>query len=210
MFRIFFVITASILITMTASAQMDIPEEYEVYYQPQKQAGFVFSMEETGSGFGGFIAWPLIKHFHFGFSLDVFFIRDAREFTYYDPYYYGYYYIVNKENNVYLFDLLITIKRRFFAQELDESFRPFISAAVGYIYGMNFPEFSRTIEGIPTSDQFASALGGFFGMGTDISAGSKFYVSVRVQYRIMPFPEIIGERSNHSMFELRLELGRRF
>jgi hypothetical protein len=208
--RIFIIILSFIFVFTIGSAQIATTEEYEVVYQPEKQAGFVFSMAETGSGFGGFIAWPLIKYFHFGLSLDMFFIRDSREFTYYDPYYYGYYYTVNKENNVYIFDLLLIMKYRLFAQELDESFRPFVSAAFGYIYGMNYPEYSRTPEGFPTNDQFDWTLGGFFGIGTDISTANMFYVSIRGQYRIMPFSEMIGERSNHSMFELRLEIGRRF
>ena len=41
--------------------------------------------------------------------------------SWYDPYYYSYPITVNKENNVYLFDFMVSIKRRFFASDLDES-----------------------------------------------------------------------------------------
>ena len=47
---------------------------------------------------------------------------------------------MNKINNVYIFDLQMTLKRRLFAEDLDDSFRPFISGGFGPVFGMNFPE----------------------------------------------------------------------
>jgi hypothetical protein len=174
----------------------------EEIYNEKKQGGFVFSMAETGSGLGGFFAWPLINHFHLGLTLDVFFIRDSRQLDFYDPFYGPI--TINKKNNVYLFDFLVTLKRRFFAQELDDSFRPFLSVAIGPYYGMNFPEENEF------PDEYRWALGGYVGSGVDISVDTKLFVSVRAQYRIIPFAKNLGERKNHSMFELRFEVGQRF
>ena len=202
------IISAVLLVSSYIAAQSHLDEVYEEVQKPKKQAGITFTMAETGSGFGGFIGWPLIKNYHFGFSLDVLFIRDSGEITYYD--YYGYPRRINRENNVYLFDFLITMKRRLFASDFEDSFRPFFTAAFGYVYGMNYPEFDTTPDGNPTSDQFRRTLGGFFGIGADISTSNMFYLGVRAQYRIMSFSKILGETSNHSMFEFRFELGRRF
>jgi hypothetical protein len=174
----------------------------EEIYPEKKQGGFVFSMAETGSGLGGFFAWPIINHFHLGLTLDVFFIRDSKQIDAYNIY--GYPITLNKKNNVYLFDFLVTLKRRFFAQELDDSFRPFLSAAIGPYYGMNFPENKEF------PDEYRWALGGYVGSGVDISVDTKLFVSIRAQYRIIPFYKILGERKNHSMFELRFEIGQRF
>ena len=69
---------------------------------------------------------------------------------------------------------------------------------------MKFPKDDRR----PNQSEFS--FGGFFGVGADISVDKKFFISVRGQYRILPFSKPIGETSNHSMFELRFEIGKRF
>jgi hypothetical protein len=171
----------------------------------QNQMGLVFTMAETGSGLGGFIAWPLIGKIHFGFNLDAYFLRDSKQI---DFDYYGTPISINKQNNVYLFDAMITLKRRFFEDDLDESFRPFISAGIGPYYGMNFPE---DTPGAPArQDEFRWTLGGFVGVGADVTVNDKVFVGIRGQYSVIPFNQVLGERSNHSMFELRFEIGRRY
>ena len=176
--------------------------EEDLLRQEKKEAGVVFTMAETGTGFGGFYAIPFATSFHFGATIDVFFLRDSKEFEGVD--YYGYYFSVNKVNNVYLFDAMLTLKKRFFAEDLHESFRPFLSGGIGPVYGMNFPE----VDQLP--DQKAFTFGGFVGAGTDISMDNKFFASIRVQYRFLPFSSYLGEKKNHSMAELRIELGKRF
>jgi hypothetical protein len=167
----------------------------------KRQAGFALTMAETGSGIGGFMVWPMNDDFHIGPMLNFYFLRDSRQLDFYDPYF-GVPISINKENNVYLLDFLITIKRRFFKDDLDDSFRPFLTAALGAVYGMNFPEFSEDLDDL--------TYGGFIGAGADICIGARNLVSIRAQYRIMPFAEKIGETSDHSMFELRFEIGQRF
>ena len=173
----------------------------------RNQIGLVFTMTETGSGLGGFIAWPLIGKIHMGFNLDAWFLRDSRQI---DFQYYGTPLSINKQNNVYLFDAMLTFKRRFFEDDLDESFRPFISGGVGPYFGMNFPEDDPNPEAEPRADEYRWTLGGFVGVGVDVTVNEKVFVGIRGQYRVIPFKETLGERSNHSMFELRFEIGRRY
>lgn len=180
------------------------------YMLPEKrQRGFVFTMAESGSGLGGFYMWPLSSHFHFGATFDAFSLRDANEISFYD-YYSGYPITINKQNNVYIFDLFFTVKKRFFAEDMDESFRPFLTAAAGPVFGMNFPEFSQTPTGEKTSDEYRWTLGGYVGGGVDFTVSPNYFLGFRAQYRIMPFTKILGERENHSMFEVRIEIGQRF
>jgi hypothetical protein len=205
-FNFVFLITIFLFFAANGNAQdLDYENEYDMKY-----AGFSFTMAETGSGIGGLMAWPVFENTHFGISLGAYFLRDEDELTFYDHYYYAYPITVNKENNVYLFDFMVSLKRRFFANDLDESLRPFLTAGVGPYYGMNFPEYNRDLQGNKTVDQFAWALGGFVGAGVDVDASANFFISIRAQYRIIPFLEYIGERKNHSMFELRFEIGNRY
>lgn len=203
-YMLFFLLFVCLIYNLNAQS-LDYESEYDMRY-----AGFSFTMAETGSGVGGIMAWPILTNMHLGISLGAYFLRDDDEFTYINPYYYSAPITVNKENNVYLFDFMVSLKRRFFASDLDESMRPFLSAGVGPYYGMNFPEYSQDLQGNKTVDQYAWALGGFVGAGVDVDASANYFISVRAQYRIIPFQEYIGQRQNHSMFELRFEIGNRY
>ena len=120
-------ITSLVFVTTNGIAQdLNYDNEYDMKY-----AGFSFTMAETGSGIGGLIAWPIFQNTHLGLSLGAYFLRDEDEVTFYDPYYYSYPITLNKENNVYLFDFMVSVKRRFFADDLDASLRPFLTAGVG-------------------------------------------------------------------------------
>ena len=201
-----------ILIVMCSilSAQ-DYDPGAETPYDLKRQGGLGFAMAESGSSLGLFMTWPLLPDYHFGIGFDAFLLRDSKQIDFYD-YYYGIPYTINKQNNVYLFDLLLTAKRRLFRDDLSDDFRPFLSLAAGPIYGMNYPEaqISADSSTYQKKDQFAWAFGGYVGCGIDFSVKANTLVSIRAQYRIIPFSEKIGERSNHSMFELRFEIAQRF
>ncbi len=190
------------------SAQ-DFEPSAETPFDTKRQAGLGFAMAESGSSLGLFMTWPLLPDFHFGVGFDAFLLRDSKQLDFYD-YYYGMPYTINKQNNVYLFDLMVTAKRRLFREDLSDDFRPFLSVAVGPIYGMNYPEVNTDSGAYQKNDEFAWAFGGYVGCGIDFSVKANSMVSIRAQYRIIPFPEKIGERSNHSMFELRFEIAQRF
>ena len=184
-------------------AQNEInPDEDDYLKQAKTEAGFVFTMAEFGSGFGAFFALPFGSIFHVGATVDAYFLRDSKQFESVD--YYGRPYSINDPNNVYVFDAMITLKRRLFAADMHDSFRPFISGGFGPVYGMNFPE----NDIFP--DQKGMTFGGFVGAGADISVDKMLFISIRAQYRVLPFSKRLGEKSNHSMFELRFELGKRF
>jgi len=202
--KFLYILLAFIFITVNVSAQLEnSSDEYAT-----RNAGFSFTMAEAGSGLGGFYDWPILTDTHLGVSLGAYFLRDKNQISYQD--YYGYYYEYGKENNVYLFDFMVSLKRRFFASDLDKSLRPFLVGGIGPYYGMNYPEYDTDLAGNLTKDEFAWALGGYVGAGVDIDASANFYLGIRFNYRVIPFTERIGERKNHSMIELRFEIGNRY
>ena len=178
------------------------PDEDEYLRQSKTEAGLIFTMAETGSGFGAFYAIPFGSIFHVGATLNAYFLRDSKQVEYVNIY--GYPRSINDVNNVMIFDAMITLKRRLFAEDLHDSFRPFITGGFGPVYGFNNPEDDLR------QNQDEWSFGGFLGAGADVSVDKKFFISVRAQYRILPFSRRLGETSNHSMFELRFELGKRF
>lgn len=181
--------------------------QFEEYVQDdpepmvQPQGGVAFSVVESGTGLGGFYMWPVKNFWHLGATMNFFMIRDSKQFEYAD-YYYSY--IFNKKNNVYLIDLLFSVKKRFFAHDIDNSLQPYLSFSAGPVYGMNFPE-SKELH-----DQYRWALSGAAAAGVDVALEGNMLFGFRLQYRFMKFNKILGERQNHSMFDVRIELGKFF
>ena len=89
-----YILVLLLMLTSLSQAQLTQGEEDN---ELNNQLGFAFTMAETGSGLGGFIAWPLFGGFHFGFSLGAYFIRDANQL---DFEYYGTPVSINKQNSI--------------------------------------------------------------------------------------------------------------
>jgi len=204
--KIFFIFALCLLIPLFAGAQISRLVEDDPQPTVKKQGGFAYSLVETGSGLGGFYEVPFEKFMHLGVEFDVLMLRDNGQIDYVDPYT-GYPSTIGKKNNVYLLNLMATFKWRLFASDFDDSFRPFIISGAGPVFGMNFPEKNQAVK---TSNQFLWTLGGVFGVGLDAHTDNHYFMGFKIQYRLLPFAQKLGERSNHSMFDVRLEFGKRF
>jgi len=207
--RKYFFILVCLALPMVSLAQIDVYLEDDPKPTITSHRGLAYSLLETGSGIGLFYEMPLEGFYHIGLGFDAFMLRDNNEFPYTDPFT-GYTYNIGRENNVFLFDLMFTAKKRLFVDKVDDSFRPFITAAVGPVFGMNFPEFDRNVEGEKLNDQYRWTAAAILGFGLDADVDGKYFFGFRTQYRIMPFGKQLGERKNHSMIDIRLEIGQRF
>lgn len=176
-----------------------------------KHRGISYSLLETGSGLGLFYELPTGDYFHLGLMFDAFMIRDNGQLDVYDTYT-GLTYSYGKINNVFLLDLMFTVKKRLFERVLHDSFRPFVTASIGPVYGMNYREYKYNpyppFQAL--HNQFGWTLGGAVGAGVDADVDGPYYLGLRILYRFMPFNKYIGETNNHSMVGIRLEVGQRF
>ncbi|HID40263.1 MAG TPA: hypothetical protein EYP36_12225 [Calditrichaeota bacterium] len=198
-----------VLVPLPAFSQLDKYLQKDPLPTIMNQWGVAFSVLEGGTGIGGFIEMPLKgllavpwgEFIHIGATADFFFIRDSREFQYSDGYNV---YVFNRQNNVYMGDFLLTLRKRLFADQLHDSFQPFIMVSAGGIYGINFPEDKTR----PREQAFALTAAGAVGVNAVVD---KVYLfGVRLQYRYINFGRRVGETKDHSTLDLRLELGRRF
>ena len=184
--------------------------QFEEYLQDdpepniEKQWGGAFSVLESGSGLGVFYAKPMKHFYHIGLAFDAFMLRDSKQYDYVDQY--GYYY-TNRKNNVYIFDLLFTVKKRLLAYSIDDQFRPFIAISAGPVFGMNFPEDDNRDV---IKNQYEWALNAAAAAGVDIAMDGNYMIGLRLQYRFMKFTDTLGERQDHSMLDVRLEFGKLF
>ncbi|MBN2424863.1 MAG: hypothetical protein JXR46_04710 [Calditrichaceae bacterium] len=186
--------------------------QYEQYLQKDEEptsmrrAGAAFSVLESGTGIGGFYEIPLPHFYHIGLTTTFYFLRDSKQIDYYDTYY-GIPISYNKKNNVYLIDLLFSVKKRLFAYEMDDSFQPYLSVSAGPVYGMNYPEEDIIVK---KPNEFGWAFAGMGAAGLNAVIDNVYIFGIRLQYRYMKFDKKIGERQDHSTFDLRLELGKQF
>ena len=206
--RKYFVILITLFLPVALFAQIDDYLEADPQPTIAKQRGLAFSLLETGSGLGFFYELPVEGYFHLGLGFDAFMLRDRNEVNYFNSF--GQPAVYGKENNVFLFDLMFTVKKRLFVDTVDDSFRPFLIGAVGPVFGMNFPESDREIQGIKLENQYRWTAAAIFGIGLDADVDGKYFFGFRAQYRVMPFFEKLGERKDHSMIDIRLEIGQRF
>lgn len=183
--------------------------QFEQYIQDdpeptaQALAGGTFSVLSSGSGIGGFYEHPLPGFFSVGLAGHFYIMRDNGQITINDPYT-GYPVDLGKKNNVFLFDLGLLVKKRLFTYQIDDQFRPFIAAAIGPIYGMNFPESSQA------KDQYSWAASAALGGGIDILLDSGYMMGFQFQYRLMRFNADLGEiqQGSNGSADLRLEVGK--
>ena len=177
-------------------------------------AGITLAM--SGFGLGGFYRFSLPNYFHVGVNLDFYMMRDENEFTYYD--YWGYPRQINKFNRLFIIPLSAEVKRRFFYNSIEDDFRPYFIGLGGLTFGMNFPndndyEFSllppEEQARLPREDEYQLSFNIGFGIGIDVTTNQNYFLSLRPQYRFIYFPQSIAGKTNHSNFEIRLELGKR-
>lgn len=203
--------TTLLILALIITVPLQTRAQYEEYLQedpePTSQAfaGGAFSMLENGSGFGGFYEWPLPGFISIGGVLNFYMLRDNKQVDFINPYT-GYPETYGKVNNVYWFDLGLRLKKRLFARDIDDQFRPFVAATVGPVFGMNFPEVKSL------DDQYSWALSGGLAAGVDVVLDTGYVIGFQLQYRLMHFTQNLGEidKGNFSTLDLSLELGKSF
>lgn len=188
--------------------QFAFAQIYETAPLHGNEKGFGIDLSMSGLGLGGFYRKAVSGFMHIGFSADFFIMKDDKEFSFYDPYV-GYIKI-NNVNRLFLIPVNMELKKRFFANDIEDSFRPFGVAKIGVIFGMNFPDKEAArFYGANADNQYEISYNAVVGVGTDFGGKGKYFVSVRPQYRFVYFSNTIAGKKNHSSFEIKIEIGSR-
>jgi hypothetical protein len=207
-------VVAILVILVFSSSSYSQYEDLPPQHLNEYAMGITLSM--SGFGLGGIYRKAFPNYFHVGLGLDFYMINDENEFTYYN--YVGYPIKINDFNRLFLIPLSAELKRRLFYNDVEDSFRPYIVGLGGITFGLNFPrdndiEFSTLPpaeqERLPREDEFRLSFNLGLGVGIDFTTNENFYLTVRPQYRFIYFPKAIAGKTNHSNFEIRVELGKR-
>ena len=181
-------------------------DEYESLPTHKNERGFSFSLASAGMGLGGFYRFALANFIHVGVDLEFFILRDEKEFEFVDPF--GNAFKINDVNRFFTIPLNIELKKRLFANDIEDNFRPHLMAQAGLIYGMNFPRELYIDEKVVQPDnEFQFSYNLLIGFGVDVETRENFFFTIRPQYRYVFFPEKIAGKRNHSAFEIKMEIG---
>lgn len=173
--------------------------------------GFQISMAQQGFGIGAFYNKMITSHNYLGLSLAFYKIRDSKEFEFY---YYGYYYVQNKINNLFIFPLQFQYKRLFLTDAFADDLRPNLVLTAGGIFGMNFPN----RNGFPSDDpnlnrslrnEYQLGLSWGIGFALDIPTNKKIFLTIKPTYQWVYFSSTIAQQQWHNYYEIRLEFGTR-
>lgn len=196
-----FVLTGLCLILFFYAPQIHSQDRDESEAIHKNELGLNFSLAMSGFGVGGFYRIALPAYSHIGVNLNFFVMRDEKEFEYYD--FLGRSVKANDINRLFFIPLNVEFKKRLFAADIEDDFRPHFIIQAGAIYGMNYPR----PEELKNEHRFSYNF--VLGFGADITNKDKYFVTIRPQYRVVYFSEGIAQRKNHSSFEIKLELGSR-
>jgi hypothetical protein len=166
------------------------------------EVGINLSLAMSGFGFGGFYRKALGSFTYIGTNVSFFIMRDDKEYEYYDPYFGGSV-KSNDINRLFFIPFNLELKKRLFADDIEDGFRPHVILQGGVIYGMNFPK----IEELNNESEFSYNF--VFGFGIDITNKGNYFITIRPQYRIIYFSHEIAQKKNHSNFEIKVEVGGR-
>lgn len=172
------------------------------------QSGMTVVLSMSGFGLGGFYRIAMPHFINVGANAEFFIMRGDREYQYIDPYY-GFTYSFNRYSQLFFIPVNLEVKKRLFAHDIEDNFRPHLIFQAGAIFGINIPD-KRYYEYFNLGDpktEYGVTYNLVFGFGVEFISRENYFVSIRPQYRYAIFPQEIAFKKNHSAFEINIEFG---
>ncbi|MCB0276084.1 MAG: hypothetical protein KDI06_14800 [Calditrichaeota bacterium] len=201
-------LTAFLALMWLASPAFSQYEDHLDFTEPihKNESAFTISLTSNGLALGGVFRKALPDYLHLGITAEFMILRDDKEFQ--QITYFGQLISVNDANRLFMVPINLELKKRLFANSIEDNFRPHIMAQGGVMLGMNFPKeqyINGNIEKF--SNEYQVGYNAVIGFGVDIITRDNFFASIRPQYRFTYFSEEIANKTNHSAFEIKFELG---
>jgi hypothetical protein len=162
------------------------PETEEAETKSAWGMDLVFS--GNGFGMGVFFQQKFLKDWCFFSNLYISGARNTDELEFYD-YNNQKYFIPGKINRLYMIPLTIGIQKYLFKDILHNNLQPFVNLGLGPSLIISAPYLkyeNRFFTAMWNSDLYGR-LGGFIGIGANIGAENKAFMSLNMRYYFIPF-----------------------
>jgi hypothetical protein len=178
---------------------------------PTNGIGLDIMFGEGGFGFGTFYRKSFSQNFTGFIDFSISELKNDREVQYVD-YYTGNTYTPDKINRALLIPFDLGIQYRIFSESITDSFRPFVSLAVGPDIILTTPYDTEFF----TAFKFAKAhyaIGGYIGLGANIGISKTNLIGISIRYAYTnvfgdPIETLKGSfKNNFGQFYITLNLG---
>ncbi len=161
--------------------------------------GLNIQISTAGFVFGGVYHKKLAPMTFAAASLDLFWVNGKNEQT---DWWTGR--TINGEN-ILMLPLMISVKRRVFADDLSNTFRPFVTAGVGGAFGWYIDgQMSKSdlLEKFPDHDPSQVTYTVLAGVGSDFGRPGDNAYGVDIKYQVLRFPDHLGQRKKFDNVQL--------
>ena len=206
--RIVLVLLVLVFASLNTGALTAQEETYNFnpYFEDERNTGdaeirnnWIFNVSITSSGFlfGTGKYFKVMPYTHLGLTADMIWVKGEDEFI-------GFFGETINSENILVFPLVLTLKRRVFANSLINTMRPFVTVGAGGVYGLFI---NSDLNSKPTDherSQFAPT--GLAGFGLDFGKPGETGYGLKIQYQFLRFPNHLGQRTDFSNLQIGFHL----
>ena len=224
--RIFFV---SLIAVSFLSAQQFETDSTIVFANPNKDIvtpsktemnhawGVDILLSNNGFGLAGFYRYKYDRDLFGNITLGIADSKDNNEVEYID--YFGQSYVPGKINRFLILPLMVGVQYRLFADDITDSFRPYVNAGIGPTLILSAP-YDREWFSSWKYAQAHYTAGGFIGLGAFFGSDMGSLAGVNIRYYFLPYTGgvvslrdatgVIRKKTDFGGFFITINLGSAF
>lgn len=189
-----------LLVAQTSDEELEYDSNLEDIYLSGDEKihhywGLNIQISTDGFLIGGNYNRKIAAYTHLSVSADMFWVKGQNEMV-------DFWGRTLNAENILIIPVALTAKRRIFPESLINTFRPFVNAGIGWVYGYYISgDFARS-QLPPDHDrsQYAPTIIG--GIGADFGKPGRSGYGMDVRYQILRFPNSLGQRKSFDNLQI--------
>ncbi len=153
-------------------------------------------LSNNGFGLGAFYRHQYSRDLFGTLTFGISESKDDNEVEYYD--YWGQSFVPGKINRFLMMPLLFGVQYRLFADDITDSFRPYVNAGVGPTVVLASP-YNREYFNSLGYGRGHTTVGGYIGAGAYFGADMGSISGINIRYYVIPFPDGIESLQDPSL-----------
>lgn len=156
-----------------------------------------FNLQVSSDGFllGGAYNRKVASYTHLAVSADMFWVKGKNEIV-------DYWGRTLNAENILIIPVVLTVKRRLFPEDMTNTFRPFISAGAGGVYGYYISGDLKKSQLPSDHDRSQYTLTALAGIGADFGKPGKTGYGMDIRFQFLRFPNSLGQRKNFDNLQI--------
>ncbi len=157
--------------------------------------GFNIQISTDGFLLGGTYNRKIAAYTHLSVSADMFWVKGQNEMV-------DFWGRTLNAENILIVPLVFTVKRRLFPEDMTNTFRPFVAAGAGGVYGYYISGDLKKSQLPPDHDRSQYAPTAIAGIGADFGKPGQNGYGMDVRYQLLRFPNSLGQRKSFNNLQI--------